>query len=87
MKVRVKAEFKDKYTGKLHKIGDGLEMSAERINEVLKVGSFIELVAEHTEPERKEKEDTGKQAEKTMKQTGGQKGNTKEKEREDLTNE
>lgn len=46
MKVKVRTEFKDKYTGKLHKAGDELEMPLERINEVLKVGSFIELVAE-----------------------------------------
>ena len=45
MKVRVKTEFKDKYTGSLYKTGDELDMSIERINEVLKVGSFIELVA------------------------------------------
>lgn len=46
MKVKVRTEFKDKYTGKMHKVGDELEMTLERINEVLKVGSFIELVAE-----------------------------------------
>lgn len=46
MKVKVRTEFKDKYTGKMHKTGDELEMTLERINEVLKVGSFIELVAE-----------------------------------------
>ena len=46
MKVKVRTEFKDKHTGKLHKAGDELEMTLDRINEVLKVGSFIELVAE-----------------------------------------
>ena len=55
MKVRVISEFKDKRTGKLNKIGDELEMSVERINEVLKVGSFIELI-EQTEPTEQKEE-------------------------------
>lgn len=46
MKVKVRTEFKDKHTGKLHKAGDELEMNVDRINEVLKVGNFIELVAD-----------------------------------------
>ena len=35
MKVKVRTEFKDKHTGKLHKAGDELEMNVDRINEVL----------------------------------------------------
>lgn len=82
MKVRVKTEFKDKYTGSLYKTGDEFDMSIERINEVLKVGSFIELVAEQTECEQEEVEQTetseqsltsGDQAEETQKQTGRRK--------------
>ena len=49
MKVKVRTEFKDKHTGKLHKAGDELEMNVDRINEVLKVGNFIELVADEKE--------------------------------------
>lgn len=49
MKIRVRTEFKDKHTGKLHKAGDELEMNIDRINEVLKVGNFIELVADEKE--------------------------------------
>lgn len=56
MKVKVRTEFKDKHTGKLHKVGDELEMTLERINEVLKVGSFIELVAESKKAEQDETE-------------------------------
>lgn len=48
MRVRVKTEFRDKYTGELHKTGDELNMSVERINEILKVDSFIELLAEQS---------------------------------------
>ena len=62
MKVKVRTEFKDKHTGKLHKAGDELEMNIDRINEVLKVGNFIELVADKDEP-KKSKADEKEQAE------------------------
>lgn len=61
MKVKVRTEFKDKHTGKLHKAGDELEMNIDRINEVLKVGNFIELVTD-AEP-KKSKADEKEQAE------------------------
>ena len=64
MKVKVRTEFKDKHTGKLHKAGDELEMNVDRINEVLKVGNFIELVADAAEP-KKSKADEEEQAEDT----------------------
>lgn len=64
MKVKVRTEFKDKHTGKLHKAGDELEMNVDRINEVLKVGNFIELVADADEP-KKSKADEKEQAEDT----------------------
>ncbi len=56
MKVKVRTEFKDKHTGKLHKAGDEVEMTIDRINEVLKVGSFIELVTESKKAEQDETE-------------------------------
>lgn len=62
MKVKVRTEFKDKHTRKLHKVGDELEMTLDRINEVLKVGNFIELVADTAEP-KKSKADEKEQAE------------------------
>lgn len=85
MKVRVKAEFRDKHTGKVYKIGDELEMTVQRINEVITTGNFIELVeqseqketeqAESTEQEQadgqEEKADAGEQ--ETPKQTGRRK--------------
>ena len=54
MKVRVKTAFKDKNTNHVYKVGDELEMSVQRVNEVLTVGSFIELVEQENEPEKPE---------------------------------
>lgn len=85
MKVKVKAEFRDKHTGKVYKIGDELEMTVQRINEVITTGNFIELVeqpeqkgpeqAENAEQEQadvqEEKADAGEQ--ETPKQTGRRK--------------
>ena len=59
MKVKVRTEFKDKHTGKLHKAGDELEMNVDRINEVLKVGNFIELVADAAEPKKSKADEKG----------------------------
>ena len=44
MKIRVTQEFKDKYSGELHKIGEEMNLSVERINEILKVGGFLEIM-------------------------------------------
>lgn len=83
MKVKVRTEFKDKHTGELHKVGDELEMTVQRINEVIAAGNFIELVEqteqlENTEQKQvdsqEEKADAGEQAaEETPKQTGRRK--------------
>lgn len=48
IKVKVLIPFNDKYTGKQYKKGDTLEMTAKRINEINRTGSFIELVEEET---------------------------------------
>lgn len=50
MKIKVTQEFKDKYSGELHKIGTEMNLSVERINEILKVGGFLEIVEAETEP-------------------------------------
>lgn len=81
MKVKVTAEFKDKHTGELHRSGDVLDLNIQRINEILTVGSFIELVeqseqTETAEPSTKDQEESetaGKQAEENLKQTGRRK--------------
>lgn len=49
MKVRVKTAFKDKNTNQVYKVGDELEMSVQRVNEVLTVGNFIELIEQDNE--------------------------------------
>lgn len=74
MKVRVKTEFKDKYTEDLHKPGEELEMTVDRINEVLKVGNFIELVVEQTEPEKETEEtkETSESAEQAESEDAGE---------------
>lgn len=41
VKVKVIKAFKDKETGKLHKVGDMLEITAERLAEIKKVGNFV----------------------------------------------
>lgn len=60
MKVKVRTEFKDKYTGELYKAGKELEMTVERVNEVLKVGGFIEIL-----DETKQATETAEQGEQT----------------------
>lgn len=74
MKVRVKTAFKDKNTNQVYKVGDELEMSVHRVNEVLTVGSFIELVEqenEHTEkPEEVPDQETGEGQEGDNHETG-----------------
>lgn len=77
MKVKVKTEFQDKYTGELHKTGDVLDLNVQRINEILKVGCFVELVERSEQSELKqspvENADVGGQTEEIMKQTGRRK--------------
>ena len=49
IRVKVLIPFNDKYTGKQYKKDDILEMTAKRINEINRTGSFIELVEDTTE--------------------------------------
>ncbi len=46
MKIKVTTEFTDKYTGKLHPVGEEMEVSVQRVNEILSVGAFITIVEE-----------------------------------------
>lgn len=45
MKAKVKISFRDKYTDELYKIGDVIEVTEERFDEILSVGDFIETVS------------------------------------------
>ena len=74
MKVRVKEQFKDKHTGKIYKIGDELEMTVQRVNEVIAVGNLIELLEQPENAEQRQEQvdgqeeaDAGKQEEETPK--------------------
>ena len=53
IKVKVLIPFNDKYTGKQCKKGEILELTAKRINEINRKGSFIELVEEETTTAKK----------------------------------
>lgn len=44
MKVKIKQEFRDKYTHVLYHEGEEVEFEQERIDEILKTGQYIEIV-------------------------------------------
>ncbi len=46
MKVKVLIPFRDKYTGKVYKKGEVIEVTAARFNEITAKGKYIELVVE-----------------------------------------
>lgn len=80
MKIKVTTEFTDKYTGELHRVGEEMEVSVQRVNEILSVGAFIELVeqseheiAELSTEDLEESETDGGQTEETPKQSGRRK--------------
>lgn len=51
--VLVNIDFKDAYTGKLHKAGDKVEMTDARIAEVKGVNpEFVSVIGEVKEPEQ-----------------------------------
>lgn len=56
MKIRVTTEFKDKHTNKLHKVGTEMDVPVQRVNEILSVGNFIEII-EQTEQVQTETEE------------------------------
>lgn len=86
MKIRVTTEFKDKHTNKLHKVGTEMDVPVQRVNEILSVGNFIEII-EQTEPVQTETEKQGEPETsetptvepegKQPKATGGRKKTTK----------
>lgn len=49
MKVKVLEKFRDKYTKRIHKVNDVLEVTEERYKEILQKGKLVEPVAEKTE--------------------------------------
>lgn len=54
MKAKVIIPFNDKYTGKEHKKGDVIEVTAARFNEICRKGRHVEAFDETTAKENKE---------------------------------
>ncbi len=52
MKVKTIKRFKDKHTGKVHKVGDVFTVNKDRFAEIIKSGKFVE---EFTEKEAETK--------------------------------
>lgn len=75
MKIKVTTEFTDKYTGELHRVGDEMEVSVQRVNEILSVGAFITIIEEAPEQEQEQEQEapaekaTGKRTRKTKTDT------------------
>ena len=46
MKVKVKKEFLDRYTGKIRKPGEVLEITDARLREIRRSGDYVEVVKE-----------------------------------------
>lgn len=57
MRIRVTTEFKDRHTNELHKAGTEMDVPVQRVNEILSVGNFIEII-EPTEQVQTETEET-----------------------------
>lgn len=53
MQVKVIRAFRDKHTEAAYKAGDVIEVTKERMDEILEVGRFVEVVSK---PKAKEKE-------------------------------
>lgn len=49
MWVKVIVKFRDKHTGKIHKVGDKLNLKQERIDEILTVGNFVKKESKNEE--------------------------------------
>lgn len=56
MKVKVLKKFKDKYSGKIHKEDDVLNIKKERFDEIVSVdASLVEVISEKKEKKSEEK--------------------------------
>lgn len=78
MKVTIRKDFIDKYTGELHRIGEVIDVTDERLAEIKKVDAeFVEVVEGDTIPpqtrEIKEKVDAPEPPQKSGKR-GRKKG-------------
>ena len=55
MKVKIKRTFRDKYTRQTYKAGTEVDFTEERIEEILKVGKYVEVI-ETKKPAKKKVE-------------------------------
>jgi len=60
VKVIVKEDFRDKYSGVIHKKDKPLEISDERYREIKRAGNFVEAIKETTKTEKAEAKDLKK---------------------------
>lgn len=66
MKAEVLKKFKDKHTKKIHHVGDVIEVTQERFDEILETDSFVKKMDDEEEiPEEKELEKAEEETEKT----------------------
>lgn len=54
MRVNVIQKFKDKYSGEMHNVGDKLNLKRERVDEILRVGNFVEEIKKEKDTEASE---------------------------------
>ena len=57
--VKVINEFNDRYTGKLHKIGEVFETDDKRISEIMEVSKHLIEVQEDKEPAKRTRKKVG----------------------------
>ena len=53
MKVKVKETFRDKYTNKVYKINDEIEITEERFKEINEEHKYVEKVIENKKVDKK----------------------------------
>lgn len=80
MKVEVIKKFKDKHTGEIHKKGKILELTPERVGEILEVGKFVEPIKEEAPAEPEETSEEPEEAPAEPEKKSGSRRKKKEAE-------
>lgn len=63
MKIIVKHNFEDKYTGEFRKVGDVLDIPKERLKEIQEAGDFVDVLEQEADPEKELEEEPEKKTE------------------------
>lgn len=50
MKVKVTMKFRDRHTKKMHRVGEEMEITQERYEEIMNVGAFVRVINENDAP-------------------------------------